>query len=436
MKPEEVFKRYDIRGKYPEELNEEFAKRIGKALGSFASENFSERVVVSKDNKESSASLKEALIEGLRSTGVKVIDVGTGPTDYAAFAGMEHGAVSVQVTSSHMPLDFNGFKLMYPEGNGFVNEDLNEVKRIFREEAFTEGSGDITDLESTMKQRYRDRIRIRGARLGSQKVEEKIVVDTLGGAAQDFLPDLLRDLGAEVIDLAEEKDEMPYRDPPNPKPENLDELRDRVEETDADLGIATDMDADRVTVYKDGFLSGDEVFGLMAQAVRDDLVASIDTSKAIEELQEENSKEIFYTRVGDPFVMDKALKEDVGLAGEPNGHYSVLEFVPYNSGILTALAVAGTDIEEGLEDFPDYSVERFSTSVEDKEERMKEIKEAVESKYSIVSEVDGVKFETENCDVLVRPSGSSPKIRVIAESESEEALTREMPKIVELVQKP
>lgn len=436
MKPEKVFKRYDIRGEYPEEINEEFAERIGKALGSFVAENFDERIVVSHDNKDSSETLKQPLIKGLRSTGVNVLDTGEGPTDYAAFSGREKGAVSVQVTSSHLPLNFNGFKLMYPEGNGFVNEDLNKVKDLFRNKEFRKGNGSFRDVESKMKKAYLERLKEKASELGSSSIDRKIVVDTLGGASKNILPEALRDMGAEVIDLADNKDKEPYRDPPNPKPEKLEELEKKVEKENADLGLATDMDADRVTVYKDGFLSGDEVFGLMARTVESDLVASIDSSRSLEQLQEENNREVFYTRVGDPFVMRTAIEEGVELAGEPNGHYSVLDFVPYNSGSLTALIIAGINIEEGLDELPGYSVEKFSFKTEEKEQDMEMIKKAVEREYGVISEVDGVKFETRDCDVLVRPSGTSPKIRVIVESKNEEDLEREIDEIREIVQNP
>lgn len=434
MKPEEVFKRYDIRGRFGEEIDKEFAEILGKAVGTFARENFGDRVVVSKDNKGSSGLLKDPLIEGLRSTGVKVIDVGTGPTDYTAFCGKEHGAVSVQITSSHMALDFNGFKLMYPEGNGFVNEDLYRIQDLFMDREFKEGEGGLNEMEDTMKQRYRGRIRIHGSKLGTQTVDRTVVVDTMGGATSGLLPGLLEHIGADVIDITQ--DDEPYRDPPDPKPDQLQELKKRVDEGEADLGLATDMDGDRIAAYTNRFLTGDEIFGIMAQAVNEDVVASIDTSKAVEDLMEDRGKEIHYTRVGDPFVMDKALEEDVGLAGEPNGHYSVLDFVPYNSGILAALVLAGTDIEEALERMPKYHVERFSFEAEDKEEAMKEVKASVEEKYSIVSKVDGVKFESENCDVLVRPSGSSDKIRVVAESERRSWLEDELDEIEDAVRKP
>lgn len=435
MKPEKVFKRYDIRGEYPEEINDEFAKRLGRAIGSFIEENYERKVVVGRDNKESSRTLKESLIEGMTSTGVKVLDVGEGPTDYVAFSGAMKNAVSVQVTASHLPLNFNGFKLMYPEGNGFVNEDLDSVKDIFRSESFDSGEGIVENIETGCREEYREEIKKKAIEYSESLFDRKIVVDTLGGATTNFLPELLRDLGAEVIDISKEKDEHPYRDPPNPKPENLEELKNRIENEDADLGLATDMDADRVAVYSNGFLSGDEVFSVMAEKVRGDLVASIDTSQAVEDKVADRGDEIYYTRVGDPFVMDKALEVGASLAGEPNGHYSVLDFVPYNSGTLTALVMAGLDVEEELEDIPDYSVRRESVEVEDKEEKMVLTEEEIGKNYEILSRIDGVKALIAGAEVLIRPSGSSPKIRVISEAEDEEVAEKGLEAAMDILRK-
>lgn len=435
MKPEKVFNRYDIRGEYPEEINDEFAKRLGRAIGSFIQENYERKVVVGRDNKESSRTLKESLIEGLTSTGVKVLDAGEGPTDYVAFSGALEDAVSVQVTASHLPTHFNGFKLMYPEGNGFVNEDLDSVKDIFRHEDFNQGKGVVKDIEKKCKEEYREEIKKKAIEYSEGLLDRKIVVDTLGGATTNFLPELLRDLGAEVIDIAEEKDEHPYRDPPNPKPENLEELKNRVEDEDADLGLATDMDADRATIYSNRFLSGDEVFSVIAEKVRGDVVASIDTSQAVEDKVADRGDEIHYTRVGDPFVMDKALEADSRLAGEPNGHYSVLDFVPYNSGTLTALIMAGLDIEESLEEASDYIVRRESTRVEDKEEKMVLAEEEIGKNYEILSRIDGVKALIAGAEVLIRPSGSSPKIRVISEHEDEAVAEKGLEVALEILRK-
>lgn len=419
MRPEKIFKRYDIRGKYPEEVNEIFAQRLGKALGTFNARNFSEKAMVCRDGKNSSKPLKKALIRGLTLVGVDVIDIGVGPTDYAAWCGKKEGCVSVQVTSSHMPLDFNGFKFMYPEGNGFVNEDLYSVQDIFRNQEFNSGTGQI--IENNLLEEYKTEI-LGFASKFKEASEKKIVFESMGGEAR-ILPELLEDLGHNVIDISEK--ERPYMDPPNPKPENLERLKERVDKEKADLGISNDLDADRITVYyRDRFLSGDEVFSILAQLVDGEIVGSIDTSKALEEFGE-----VEYTKVGDPFLMDKALEIDAELAGEPNGHYSFTEFVPYNSGILAALILSGLDLEKRLEKIPEYFLERESLEVKDKHQVIEKLKQEKE----VISDLDGVKFREKDTEVLVRPSGSSPKVRVIAEAEkkteAEEALNATVDRI-------
>jgi phosphoglucosamine mutase len=416
LQPEKVFKRYDIRGEYPGELNEEFAERLGKSLGTFAQRNYSDQVVVCRDNKESSRGLKENLIAGLQSVGVNVLDVGEGPTDYAAFSGKEKDSVSVQVTSSHMPLDFNGFKFMYPEGNGFKNPDLNEVKRIFREEDFESGHGSFE--KEKMHQNYLNA----AEEFLSQfdlNFSEDIVVDDLEGAS--MLEELLD--GMDIDYRSVERSEMP--NPPNPKPEKLDRLGEEVQ----NIGFANDLDADRVTVhYDDRFLTGNEVVGVLSQVLEGDVVASVDTSESLKEVID---GDLMFTRVGDPFVMDRALEEDVSFAAEPNGHYAFPEFVAYNSGTVAAVLLAGLDLDELLGNLPDVEFRRESFQVEDKEAAMDKIGEAAEN-YELISDIDGYKLSDGNSVVLARPSGSSPKVRLVGESGNEDfSLMHDLGEILE-----
>ncbi|MFB6147723.1 MAG: hypothetical protein ABEJ66_02455, partial [Candidatus Nanohaloarchaea archaeon] len=249
------------------------------------------------------------------------------------------------------------------------------------------------------------------------------------------------DLGAEVVNVAREHEERPYMDPPNPEPDKLERLEHRVEEEDADIGVANDMDADRVAVYYDGeWMLGDRLFSLLTQLIEpEDVVASIDTSRAVEELVESWGGEIHYTRVGDPFVIDEALDQDAELAGEPNGHYCFPEFVPYNSGTLAALLLSAMDIDSKLADIPDYRTARENVEVtdqEEKEERMEEVEKRVKQEYRVISDLDGVKFELGEGNVLIRPSGSSPVIRVIAEASDEEEAGDLCERSVELVRNP
>lgn len=429
MKPDKVFKRYDIRGKYPEEIDEEFAYRLGQALGTFVSNNYGGNVVVGKDNKESSKVLKQELIDGILSTGTDIYDAGTGPTDYTAFVSKQNSSVGVQVTSSHMPLGFNGFKFVYPEGNSFVNEDLYTLQDLFRENQFEQGRGSISDISRDSHDNYRDSI-LSFAREHGNNWDKKLVVDTLGGSSGVFISELLEELGAEVVDLGEEKGyDGIYRNPPNPEPEQLGELKQMVEDLGADLGLAFDLDADRVALYKDGFVDGNDVFALLSQLFDDEIVGSIDTSDRLQDFVEE----VHYTRVGDPFVLERSLKEEVPLSGEPNGHYAFTDFVPYNSGILSGLLLAGIDLEEQMQVIPEYTEVRENIDVDNKEEVMENVEQEVREQYSVISSIDGVKAQINGIKVLVRPSGSSPVVRVLADGKDEEEVKQAAETASELV---
>lgn len=429
VRAEEVFNRYDVRGEYLEQVNESFAGEFGKALGTFVAENGGSKLVVCRDNKKSSEELKDALTQGIRSVGVDVIDVGKGPTDYAAFAGVEENAHSVQVTSSHLPLDTNGFKMMYPEGNGLVNEDLERIKNIFRRKSFRNGEGEV--IETSYAEKYRQEA-IEYAEDLHDASGRKVVYESMGGAGTVFVPDILRSAGFEVVDLSEDHD-RPHIDPPNPKPELLEHVRTEVEASDADIGLATDMDADRVALYFDGeWIDGNTLFAVFAQLVDPEkLVASIDTSQAVEESFD---GQVSYTRVGDPFVIDKTLELNAALSGEPNGHYCFTDFVPYNSGTLAALILAGVNLENRLEKASGFHNLREVIEVQDKRKKMENIIEEVEASFEPVSKADGICYRSGESRVLIRPSGSSSKIRAIADSKSKNSAREALDEAVEIIE--
>jgi len=321
---------------------------------------------------------------------------------------------------------------MYPEGNGFTNPDLDQLKQLFRNEEFEKGNSEIIELESSLEN-YKNRMKEYLENFETN-FDKKIVVDTLGGATHPVIVDVLEGLGSDVIDLAKNKEKMPYREPPNPKPEMLEELKQTVNREKADLGIATDMDGDRITVYRNGFISGDHLFGVFTQIVESDIVASIDTSEAVEITVENEDNNVSYTRVGDPFVLDEAIEQEVDLAGEPNGHYAFLNFVPYPSGTLSGVITAGIDLDNYLSKIPDHHIERTNVEVEDKEQKMNNITEKVKQNFELLSEIDGVKFRDDNATVLVRSSGSSPKIRIIVESENPTTAEEVSRKVEKLIQ--
>jgi phosphomannomutase len=433
MQPDKVFKRYDIRGRYPEEVDEQFFTNMGKAIGTLVLERYGENIVVCRDNKESSESLKESLIDGIKSTGADVIDVGVGPTDYASFHGSERSAVSVQVTSSHMPMGFNGLKFMYPEGNGFMNQELDLLKQLFQQEGFTEGQGEIRTLGSA-REEYISSV-VDFAEQHVKNLDRKIVVDSLGGSTDNFLAEILERLGFDVVEISEGREGI-YRTPPAPQEQNLEEeVEEMLKEENAYMGFATDLDGDRAKIFFEGeWISGDDLFCILAQVSEGEVAASIDTSRKIEKFAEK----VHYTRVGDPFVAEKMLETDAILSGEPNGHYCIPEFVNYNSGCLTCAVSACLDLGKLLENVPKTSVVRKNLSYDERtgaEEKMEKLKQQVRSEFEVLSDIDGIKFEIEDSTVLARLSGSSDLIRVKAEADSREQAEKAASQVEQLLRK-
>ncbi|MFB6203252.1 MAG: hypothetical protein ABEK01_02065 [Candidatus Nanohaloarchaea archaeon] len=411
MDEDAVFRRYDIRGNYPGEIDTGFAEILGRALGSLAVRDHRGRTVVTKDTKDSSGELKSALVRGIMSAGAEVLDAGTGPTDYTAFTGREKDSVAVQVTSSHLPMDNNGFKMMYPSGNSFVNEDLDRLKQLFRNRDFESGEGSLTPVAEEARGDYRDRVLEIVERLGHGR-EREVVLETMAGAASEFLPDLLGDTGLDVRDLSSRID------PPEPSPERLGHVEQEV--SGDQIGLACDMDADRVAAYFDGrWLDGNELMAVLGKlSGASEVVASVDTSATVEDYLD---AEFTYTRVGDPFVLSAMQETGAGFSGEPNGHYAFADLVTYSSGTLSALLLASADLGPILEEIPDTEVRKDSVEVRDREKAMQRVKDQVEDRFEVLSTKDGVKFRAGDAEVLIRPSGSSSLLRVVSESPGVEA---------------
>lgn len=431
MKPEKVFKRYDIRGIFEEEIDQEFAFLLGKSIGSFAlRDNYQDKVVVSKDNKESSEILKNRLIEGLRQTGVDAVDLGTGPTDYLAFGAVSEDSIGVQVTSSHMPLRYNGFKLVYPEGNSFVNQDLDRVETYFIERDFELADQNGLVLEKTYRKSYIESLKDYVGNFNLDYKGKKIAVDTCGGTASFIIEEILEDLGAKVVDFADYYDlKGIYRDPPHPGSREFSDFERFVGEIDADLGLVFDLDSDRVKVFKDEWLDGNDVFAVLADLTNTrEVVGSFDTSKRVGKMVDK----LHMTRVGDPFVLDEAVQKKVELAGEPNGHYAFPDFVPYSSGILSGLLISGVDLNRKLEKIEDFNEYRRNLEVEDKHKVVEKLEKILGQNYNLKT-LDGVKIVEDDLQVLARASGSENAIRVVGDGKNDDRIKKVVGKVCQKI---
>ncbi len=243
-----VFKAYDIRGVVGKTIDEPFAEHLGRAFGSEALALGQTAVAVGRDGRVSGPALSAALIRGLASPGLDVVDIGPVTTPmlyYVAATRGGHGCASgIQVTGSHNPKDYNGFKMVLA-GRAIYGEDIQKLRRRIEGETYARGGGASRGRVARMDIGAEYSARITGdCRLARPM---RIVVDSGNGIPGASAPGILRALGCEVIDLYSRVDgDFPNHHPDPSKPENLADLIKVVHATDAELGFAFDGDGDRL----------------------------------------------------------------------------------------------------------------------------------------------------------------------------------------------
>lgn len=246
-----VFKAYDIRGIVGQTIDESFAEHLGRAFGSEAVATGQRAVAVGRDGRLSGPGLAAALIKGLASTGLDVVDLGAVTTPmlyYVAATRAQHGCQSgIQVTGSHNPKDYNGFKMVLA-GRAIYGDDIQKLRQRIEQEDYVRASGRTASMNILKEYVHRIASDCKLAR------PMKIVVDSGNGIPGASSPKVLRALGCEVIEMYSKVDgNFPNHHPDPSKPENLAELIHKVKTTDAELGLAFDGDGDRLgLVTKDG----------------------------------------------------------------------------------------------------------------------------------------------------------------------------------------
>lgn len=245
-----VFKAYDIRGVVGKTIDETFAEHLGRAFGSEAVAAGERAVAVGRDGRVSGPGLAAALIRGLASTGLDVVDLGAVTTPmlyYVAATRAQHGCTSgIQVTGSHNPKDYNGFKMVM-SGRAIYGADIQRLKARIEAEDYVVRPGRVAKMDIVPE--YRARI-VRDCKLARPM---KIVVDSGNGIPGATAPGILKALGCEVIDLYSQVDgDFPNHHPDPSKPENLADLIKVVHATGAEIGLAFDGDGDRLGVVTKG----------------------------------------------------------------------------------------------------------------------------------------------------------------------------------------
>ncbi|WP_225335628.1 phosphoglucosamine mutase [Halomicrobium urmianum] len=407
-----------IRGPVGDEVTAALALDVGRALGVDA-----DRVVVGRDPRDSGAALVDALAAGLRESGTDVIDLGLASTPTVARAvGWREADAGVSVTASHNPATDNGIKLWQPSGQAYDAELRAEISDRIRsgeaDLAAWDGFGEREEWDAT--DRHAE------ALAASVDVSEApaVIVD-LGNGAGGVTVDALGRLNCDVETLNAQPDgSFPGR-PSEPTAEHCTSLSSLVAESDADLGIAHDGDADRLrAATADGtFVSGDEllaVFGREAAEAGDSVAVPVDTSLVVEDFLAEADVDVTYTPVGDVYVAEAASEDDVAFGGEPSGAWIWPDATLCPDGPLAACRLVELHAErplgERVAEVPDYPIRRDSVEVEDKGAVMDRVASLVADEYDDVRTLDGVRVDLGDAWFLLRASGTQPLIRITAEA--------------------
>ena len=317
-----IFKAYDIRGVVPSTLTEEVAYHLGHAFGTHAAAHGETVVAVGRDGRLSGPALSQALIRGLVDVGVQVIDIGAVTTPMLYFAASTLCASGIQVTGSHNPKDYNGFKMVLG-GRAIYGDEIQSLRTIMQNETWVlKSGGSVKQVDVTAD--YQARI-VSDIRLQRPM---KIVVDCGNGIAGATAPSIFRAIGCEVIELFSEVDgNFPNHHPDPSKLDNLKDLLHALKNSDAEIGLAFDGDGDRLgIVTKDGnIIFPDRQMALFAQDVLSrvpggTIVFDVKCSQRLAPAIRQAGGEPLMFKTGHSLIKAKMKEINSPLGGEMSGH--------------------------------------------------------------------------------------------------------------------
>ena len=445
---EKIFKTYDIRGDYPEELNEETAYAVGRAFAYYAK---AKSIIVGRDTLLSSPSLTEALIKGTTDQGVDVIDIGLCSTSCFYFTvGDSEAGGGVITTASHAPKKINGFKLVFKGNTSLTKEQLLGLKKIVLENKLPTAAskGKITKQDSAdaYVQAVKNSIK--------EKIKPlKVVMDAGNGTAGLYIEKIFQDTGLSIIPIFLKPDGNFPNHETNPKiPKNRVKLKEKIITEKADLGFMFDGDADRMYVLDQNGEAIDPnlVMAVIAEymiinSAKKKVVVEVRTSRVVKDWVEKAGGNIEVISAWTIPIKLK-MKDDKGIVfgGETSGHYIFPELHETDDGILAALtflqAISAKveTIDEIIKKFNEkyFVLEETNFEMADMAEADK-ILEKLKNKYSAagaqILNIDGLSVVFPNWWFNLRKSQAEPLLRLNLEANSQEIMKAKRDEILALI---
>ncbi len=437
-----IFKAYDIRGVVPSTLTEEVAYHLGHAFGTHAMANGESVVAVGRDGRLSGPLLSQALMRGLVETGVQVIDIGAVTTPMLYFAASTLCATGIQVTGSHNPKDYNGFKMVLG-GRAIYGDEIQTLRTIMENDAWVlKSGGGIRQVDVTADYQARIVSDIRLLR------PIKIVVDCGNGIAGATAPSIFRAIGCEVIELFSEVDgNFPNHHPDPSKLDNLNDLLHALKNSDAEIGLAFDGDGDRLgIVTKDGnIIFPDRQMALFAQDVLarvpgGTIVFDVKCSQRLgPAIREAGGKPLMF-KTGHSLIKAKMKEINSPLGGEMSGHIFFKErWYGFDDGTyagcrLLEIVSKSADASAVLNALPtSFSTPELNVAcVEGEPHRVSEALQKLVASGNLpspafkpeVCAIDGLRIDWSDGFGLIRASNTTPVLVLRFEGHTQEALSR------------
>ena len=430
-----VLRQYDIRGVVDDTLDEADARALGRAFATMATAEGARSVAVGRDGRLHSERLEAALVDGLTAGGLDVVRVGMGPSPMLYFAAATLGVDGgIQVTGSHNPADYNGFK-MSMGGHSIHGEAIQQLGRIAASGDWSEGSGSVREYD--ILEDYADRL-VADFKGG----DYKIGWDAGNGAAGPALELLVDRLPGEHHVLFSEVDgTFPHHHPDPTVEKNLAHLKDLVRENELDFGIAFDGDGDRIgAVDGEGrVIWGDQILMLLAEPVLAanpgaTIIADVKASRTFFERVAELGGEPLMWKTGHSLIKSKMKETGAPLAGEMSGHiffqhrwYGFDDALYAAVRLIEAVAASGKSLTE-LHDAMPHAVStpemRFPVGDKDKFEVVDALLANLREAGAEIDDTDGARVSTADGWWLLRASNTQDVLAARAEASDEAGLER------------
>ncbi|MGH9048723.1 MAG: phosphomannomutase/phosphoglucomutase [Acidimicrobiia bacterium] len=437
-----IFKAYDVRGVYPDQLDEAVARSVGNAFVAFTG---AERVIVGRDMRPSSEPLAGAFVEGATRAGADVVDLELASTDLCWFASGYLDAPAAMFTASHNPSEYGGIKLCRagaaPIG---VETGLTQIKASVEsgllERAAELGKVEVRDLLPEFADHVRSFVDVSVLR------PLRVVADTANGMGGLVVPAVFEGLPFTLSILYPELDGSFPNHPADPiQAENLQDLQKAIVESDADVGLAFDGDADRVFLVDDRAegLSGSLTTAIVAKGILErhpgeTIVHNLICSKAVPEIIRENGGAPVRARVGHSFIKQVMAETGAIFGGEHSGHYYFRDNYRADSGLIAALVVleqlsrAGVPLSELRRPFERYAASgEINTRVDDPAGVVDRV--AAAYRDTAQDRLDGLTVDAGDWWFNLRPSNTEPLLRLNLEAPDRAACDEHTAEVLALV---